>query len=261
MSEPRTLKILANGVSGTGKSTFACSFPKIGYISTEPNALDCTYTYPKLRENIVEYQEFLPSITEDIKLTFDRLDAYVLKLHQLGKEKKIETLVLDNLTFLSLNRWLFIDKYERQTSSRTGEIDTRGMYGALGNWLYRFSLLYLVSFPGNVVITAHIQRDDENDLKASLTPTAPITADVLGKMRYRITGLVSASIFLHRKKVMLNGKPDWSFYARTIEGEGELAKSRYPLKEIVENISYDSIMKELNGQVGSVARTPTPSQS
>ena len=242
---PKSLKILVSGGPGTGKTTFGLTFPKIAYIGTEPNGLDVSRTNPELQKNIVMGEEFLPTVTEDIKLTFERIEKSIIYAHEQAKAGKIETLFLDNITFLSLNRWLYIEKYEKKVSA-SGEIDTRGMYGALGLWTYRFCLLYIVSFPGNVVISAHEQRDDEQDLKKAMNPNAPVTPDMLGAMRYRIAGLVSASIFLQRKLV---GPGKWKFYARCIEGDGKAAKNRYGLKEVVEDISYQQIMQELNGTI------------
>ena len=245
---PKSFKILVSGGPGTGKTTFGLSFPKVAYFGTEPNGLDVARANPPLAEHIVLSEEFLPTITEDIKLTFDRLEKAILYAHQQAKEGKVETLFLDNITFLSLNRWLYMERYE-QKMSKGGEVDTRGMYGALALWMYRFILLSIVSFPGHVVISAHEQLESEEDRANALYANLPITADLLGSMKHRISGLVSASIFLSRKP-LAPGK--WKFSARCIEGEGKRAKNRYNLSEIVENISYDAICANLNGSVSSV---------
>lgn len=241
---PKTFKILVSGGPGTGKTTFGLSFPKIAYIGTEPNGLDVARANPALQANLVMSEEFLPTVTEDIKVTFDRMEKAILFAHEQAKAGKVETLVMDNITFLSLNRWLYIEKYEKKMTS-SGEVDTRGMYGSLSLWLYRFILLYIVSFPGNVIIAAHEQRDDEQDMKKAMNPATPVTPDMLGGMRYRIAGLVSASIYLTRKLV---GPNKWKFTARCIEGDGKAAKNRYGLPELVEDISYQSILQSLNGR-------------
>lgn len=240
MATPR-FKVLVSGGPGSGKTTFGLSFPKIAYIGTEPGGLDVAEANPDLKKQLVLQEEFLPTITEDVGLTFQRMEKALIYAHEQAKEGKIETLVLDNITFLSLNRWLWMEKYEKKIGAG-GEVDTRGMYGALGMWMYRFVLLYIVSFPGNVVICAHEQKDDENDLKKSMNPNAPITPDMLGAMRYRIAGMVSASIYLSRKLV---GPNKWQFSARCIEGEGKAAKNRYNLPAVVDNISYQSIVDAL----------------
>lgn len=251
MSLPKTFKVLVSGGPGTGKTTFGLSFPKIAYIGTEPNGLDVARSNPELESHLVLTEEFLPSITEDVKATFQRMEDAILYAHQQAKDGKVETLILDNLTFLSLNRWIYIEKYERKTAA-SGEVDTRAMYGNLGMWLYRFILLYIISFPGHVVIVAHDQRDDEADMKRALNPSTPITPDVLGAMKYRIQGLVSASLFLNRKLV---GPNKWKFYARCIEGDGKAAKNRYGLPEIVEDISYQKLVDTLQPTLAPVATT------
>ena len=244
---PKSFKILVSGGPGTGKSWFGCSFPKVAYIGTEPGGLDSILQNPEplameRQKNIVLSETFLPSITEDIKVTFDRMEKAILYAHQQAKEGKVETLFLDNITFLSLNRWLYMDRYERKVSN-SGEVDTRGMYGGLALWMYKFILLSIVSFPGHTIISAHEQLESEEDRANSLYANLPITADLLGSMKYRISGLVSASIFLTRKLV---APSKWKFYARCIEGEGKRAKNRYGLGEVLEDISFQRIADSLS---------------
>ena len=244
---PKSFKILVSGGPGTGKTTFGLSFPKVAYFGTEPNGLDVARANPELQKHIVLSDEFLPSITEDIRLTFDRFDKAILYAHQQAKEGKVETLFLDNITFLSMNRWLYMEKYEQKWGKDINQqlvLDTRGMYGALALWMYRIVLLSIVSFPGHVVISAHEQLESDEDRAKTLYANLPITADLLGSMKYRISGLVSASIFLNRKLVA-PGK--WKFLARCIEGEGKRAKNRYNLNEIVEDISYSALISALDG--------------
>ena len=228
----------------------------MAYVGTEPGGLDSVTQNPEpraqeLQQHLVLQDTYIPTVLEDIKLTFQRLEESLKYAHALAKEGKVESLVLDNITFLSLNRWLYMEKYEcKRTGS--GEVDTRGMYGALALWMYRFILLNVVSFPGHVVICAHEQLESEEDQKSHLYANLPITPDVLGSMKYRVAGLVSASIYLNRR-TLSPGK--WSFEARCIEGAGKRAKNRYGLKEIVTDISYDSIIAEIrNGrQVGGAS--------
>ncbi len=238
----QTFKILASGTTGRRKTTFGMTFPKVYRLGTEPNGIDALICRPDLKPNLVKNEEFIPSITEDLRMLFKRLDVATREAHEWAKAGKVETLLLDNLTFLSMNRWLYIIKHE-PIVNRSGEADTRGMFGALGMWLYNFILLSIVSFPGHVVITAHEhEQSEEQAAKNSLYATTPITADILGGFRDRVGGLVSAVIFLESKKVILNGKPSLSFYARCLESAGKRGKNRYGLPEIVEEISYQTLV-------------------
>lgn len=240
MAIPTSFKILVNGGPGTGKTTFGLTFPAVAYIGTEPNGLDILRSNPKLKPNLAMSEEFLPSPIEDIKDTFIRMSSYIKSIHLAAKEGKVKTLFLDNLTYLSMNRWLWMETYGLKKTEK-GEIDTRGMYGALGLWLYGFLVKEIVSFPGHLIIAAHEQKDDENDLKKALNPEAPVTPDVLGSTRYRVSGLVSASIYLKRSKVAGGFK----FSAQCIEGNQKAAKNRYGLPEVVENISYQALVDYL----------------
>jgi len=251
---PQTFKILASGTTGRRKTTLGLTFPKVYRLGTEPNGIDALICRPDLKPNLIKNEEFIPSVTEPLPLLFKRLEVAVKEAHEWAKQGKVETLFLDNLTFLSINRWLYIIKHEAITG-RGGEPDTRGMYGALGMWLYQFILLSIVSFPGHVVITAHEhEQSDEQAAKNSLYATTPITADILGGFRDRVGGLVSAVIFLESKKVILNGKPSLSFYARCLESAGKRAKNRYGLPEIVEEISYHALVDATNKAQAAVSK-------
>ena len=243
----QTFKILASGTTGRRKTTFGMTFPKVYRLGTEPNGIDALICRPDLKPNLIKNEEFIPSVTEDLRLLFKRLDTSAREAHEWAKQGKVETLLLDNLTFLSINRWLYMLKHEVITG-RNDVMDTRAMYGILGMWLYNFILLSIISFPGHVVITAHEhEQSEEQQTKNSLYATTPITADILGGFRDRVGGLVSAVIFLEQKKgPIVNGKASLSFYARCLESAGKRAKNRYGLGEIIEDISYQTLVDATN---------------
>lgn len=247
----RTLKLLINGESGTGKTRLALTFPKITYLGTEPNGLDVVESEPELKKNIVMKEEFIPSPLEGIKSVFERLDKAIIQAHTAAREGKVETLTLDNLTFLAQNRWIYINECE-PIKARDGSLDTRGMYGALGAWLYKFTLMNICSFPGNVVVTCHEQKDDDEDMKKVVDPTVPITPNILGGFRNKVAGMFSASLYLEVKRGMVNGKVQYVYQARCLKGNQRNAKNRYGLPEIVQDVSYNMIMKHLVNQQGGV---------
>ena len=105
------LKILASGGPGTGKTTFGLSFPKVAWFNLEPGNRVLLETSAN-KQNLSFQGEYIPSITEDIRETFTRLLADIKTTHLAFKEGKVQTLFLDNLTYLFENRWMFINKYE-----------------------------------------------------------------------------------------------------------------------------------------------------
>jgi hypothetical protein len=244
----QTLKVLANGGTGTGKTYLAFTFPKVAYIGTEPNGIDTAKANPELLENLVYADEFIPSPTEDIKVTFERMDAFLTQAHKDAVEGKVETLVLDNVTFLSENRWMFINQHQKLVTAQ-GALDTRGMYGTLSRWLYQFTLTKILSFKGNVVVTCHEQIEGEDAMERKVDKTTPVVPNILGGFREKIAGMFSASIYLEKKRSN-DGK--YSYIARCQKGNMRDAKNRYNLPEIVENVSYKSILGSIN--IGTTAK-------
>lgn len=235
------LKILLNGGTGTGKSFFGIGCPKVAWLITEPGNLVLLDTHPQLKANVVWHEEFIPNPTEDIKATFARLDAAILRAHQDFKDGKIETLFLDNISYLFENRWIYINQYERLVTG-SGALDTRGMYGTLGRWGYKFTIMSLLSFPGNVVVSCHEMVEGEEAMESKVDKTTPIVPNILGGFREKIAGMFSASIYLDKKKT---GENKYSYIARCQKGNQRDAKNRLGLPEIVENVSYQSIVANL----------------
>lgn len=236
-----TLKTLVNGGVGTGKTTYAMSHPKFVYLGTEPNGLDVARSNPKLLENMVWAEEFIPSPSEDIKSVFDRMDQAIIKAHAEAKEGKVKTLILDNISFLSENRWIYINKYERQMSSG-GNLDTRSMYGTLSRWLYHFTLTKILSFGGHVVVSCHEMTEGDEALAKKTDKSTPIVPNILGGFREKIAGMFSASLYLEKKRLAPNS---YQYLARCQKGNQRDAKNRYNLPEIVENVSYSTIMETI----------------
>ena len=241
---PVRLKVMANGGFGTGKTFLAMTFPKWAYAMIEPNGILTAKQNPELLKNMVHFDEFVPSVDEDIKVTFERLSAYIAQCKQDAKEGKIQTFILDNGTHLSEMRWLYIEKYELQTSRKTGEVDTLSGYRALGDWMWKFFIKEVISIPCHVVVTFHQQEEMETVTddggRSKQRPTGRIITSTLGRFRDTAPGLFNASIFLERHKFG-NG---WVFKARCIgpEGAGKPAKNNLGLPEIIDNISFEKIM-------------------
>lgn len=246
----QTLKILSNGGAGTGKTYLGFTFPKIAYIGTEPNGLDTARANLTLLNNLVWADEFIPSTGEDIKDTFGRMEKAIEMAHKDQAEGKVETMFLDNFTFLAENRWIYINKHEPVRSSN-GSLDTRGMYGALSRWLYNFTLTRLLSFKGNVVVSCHEQTEGEEAMDNKTNKAMTIAPAILGGFRDKVAGMFSASIYLEKKR---KGENLYEYWARCQEGNQRPAKNRYNLPEMIKDVSYNSIFASI-GKGASVAQT------
>lgn len=246
----QTLKILGNGGAGTGKTFFLFTCPKIAYLGTEPNGLDTARANPTLLANLVWADEFIPSAGEDIKVTFERLEKGIQQAHDDYAKGLVETLGLDNFTYLAQNRWVYINKYEAQRT-KNGEIDTRSMYGTLSRWLYNFTLTRILSFKGNVVVTCHEQTEGEEAMENKTNKAMTIAPSILGGFRDMASGMFSASIFFEKKR---KGENTYEYWARCQEGNMRPAKNRYNLPEMVKDVSYkailDNIGKGVNAPIG-----------
>jgi len=231
-----TIKSLIVGPPGSGKTFFAGSYPKSYWISTEPDGYTSVMMNPKLSSNTVKQEYFIPSPLEGVDKVFLRTAEAFKEAHQLYRDGKIETLILDNMTYFAENRWMYINQFQKQTT-RSGEDDTRGMYGVLGRWLYEFTLLNICSFPGNVVVTCHIKQEHEEALKKKVGKD-DIVADILGGFRNQAPGMFSLVLFLDKIR---KGDNQYDYLARADLGAGKLAKNRYNLPEIIKNVSYTTV--------------------
>jgi len=173
---------------------------------------------------------------------FDRLTKFCDKIREDAKSGKIETFILDPVTMLAENRWIYINVFE-QIKTAKGALDTRSMYGNLGRWLYKFILTEVLTIPCNVIITVHEQEEQEEDDKGKTYKTGKIEPAILGGFRDRIAGMVNAHIFLELKRDQ--GK--YRYIARCMPSITKRAKNNLGLPEIVEDISYQKIMDNIKG--------------
>lgn len=244
----QTIKAIVNGQTGTGKTQFVFTCPKVAYLCTEPNGLDTARANPTLLENLVWADEFIPSVGEDIKATFERLDKAIDKAHADQATGEVETLGLDNFTFLAQNRWIYINKYEI-ARTKSGEVDIRAMYGTLSRWLYSFTLIKLLSFKGNVIITCHEQTEGEEAMDGKVDKSMTIAPSILGGFRDMVGGMFSASLYLEKRRKSEN---TYEYWVRCQKGNQREAKNRYNLPELIQNVSYKTILES----IGKGAQAP-----
>lgn len=246
------IKVLVNGGFGTGKTFFSMTFPKWAYAMIEPNGIMTAMSNPDLIKNMVYYDSFVPSNDEKILDTFNRLTAFIKKVREDAISGKIEAFILDNISHLSENRWLYINDVQKNMFlTDKSKVDTRSMYGELGRWLYRFTVLDLVSLPCHVIVPVH-EKDEEKEEGGKMVLTGKVISNILGGFRKDVSGLFNASIFLETVK---GGDGKYKYRARCLPGAGKQAKNNLGLPEIVENISYQSIINNLPKHTQSEKQT------
>jgi len=235
----RRFKVLVVGHTGSGKTHFGATFSKPYILFTEPGSEEVILNNKELRKNVVGWDYFIPTSKQDTKRVFEDLIKAIDTARERAEKGEIDTLILDNLTFLALNRMDYIETFE-PTYSRSGEQDTRAMFGALNRWLYNFTLMKILTFPGHVVCTCHIKMEDEESMAKKPDTTTPLMPAILGGFRDTVAGLFSAVFYLDCIKEK-DGK--YHYFARTQKGNKKLAKNRFNLPEILENISYQTLVE------------------
>lgn len=233
------------GGAGSGKTHLACTFPKFYMIATEPNNHWVWKLNPGLEKNKVVHKYFLPS-KDTLKDMFNSVSKAIEEAKQLYKDGKVETLIIDNGTYLMHNRWLWQNEYAKK-QTRTGEVDTRGMYGDLRSWGYKFFTLEVLSFPGNIVVNFHEMQENEEALDKKTDKTITIVPNIVGGLRNDMDGLFSNVFYLVKIKTKEGG---YKFKCRTNKGANKNAKNRFGLDEVLEDVSYQTIREAITKKIG-----------
>jgi hypothetical protein len=218
-----------------------------------------------LLKNLVEYEMLYvdPDSGKDAIRDFVEERSGVLykalaRARELAKKGAVETLVLDNLTYVSLLFWEYMLRYKSNDYlTDKGLVNKLQMYGGLNSWLFRFCICELLPFKGNVLVTAHLKSESEEKLnKKKQQQDVSAVPNILGGFRDQCEGLFAASLYLERKTNTVadkNGKPQLvtKYLAYTQQqvvpafGSKILAKNRYGLPPIIENVSYEAILKHI----------------
>ena len=255
MSESNGLlrvRTLLQGGPGSGKTHLSATFPKFYAVISTPGEEDTWKVRPGLAANAVKVVYAAPTEPKDTKRVFEELAVNLKEARDLATKGEVITLVIDNFTNLVEHRWVYINEFEKQIS-RTGEIDTRGMYGSLGRWCHTFVTMGLLTFPGNLVVIVHEQVEEDDTLDKLPDKTSPISPAVLGGFRHRMAAYFSLVLSLEKQRQPTG---QYKFLARTNKGNQRNAKSRYPLPELLEDISYSKIQAVIQQSMDSGAVKP-----
>jgi len=228
------------GTYGSGKTYAASTFPKAYFAFTSNGEENTIINNKELHKNVVGWDFFVPESKDDTKRVFEELDKKCIEAKELAKKGEIETFVLDNLTYLAENRWIYLNRYEPITS-RDGALDTRGMYGALGRWLYEFVYTKILTIPCSVIVNVHEDMESDEQMAKKIDKSSPIVPAILGGFRDKIGGMVDFVLYL--TKLEKGGK--YEYWARTNLGNGRQAKSRFNLPATLQNFNYQTLMESI----------------
>lgn len=233
--------VIAVGDTGCGKTHFASSYPNSYVIFTEPDSVQTLLTSGNANNcYYFEDKDCIPDSDEALKKYDKTIESHIKQAKKLHEEGKVETLVIDNFTYLAHNYWLQIVQFE-QMYSKQGNVDTLKMYGVLKDKLYRLTLMKILTFPGNVVVTVHEQMENEEVMAKKPDQGDPVVPQIMGGFRSEIAGLFSAVLYL---MVTLKDK-EYIYYALTSKMQQRRAKNRFNLPAVIKNPSYNSITEEI----------------
>ena len=216
------LKVLIYGKSGTGKTTFASTFPK-------PYVFDFDGGMLSQRSKDVDFD------------TYDTWNGVLSKLEELEREKKYETLVLDSVTTMQeymMKQILTLTRKPRGTQYEWGilVLDLKDLF------------LRLSKMAPNIVITAH-----EIILQDEITTEIIVQPLVYGKKTPGQMPLWFDEIYRMQVGRTKEGKPEYQML--TTADVKYTAKSRLGVLEPVTVWSkdgkamnaYDIIMGKVKG--------------
>lgn len=247
------IRALVRGEPGNGKTWLAATFPQSYMIIGTPGEEDTWLYRPELKKNVVKSVVACPQDADDSKRAFQVLEDSIKEAKLLHTQGKVKTLVIDPITNIVENRWVYINRWGVK-KTRQGEVDTRGMYGDLNRWCHDLVALKLLTFPGNLIVTVHEQVEEDEAMDKLPDKSSPISPAILGGFRYRIGAYFSLNMWMEKKLV---GAGQYRYVAHLNKGMQRNAKSRYPLPDVIEDISYQKIMEYMEKAVKQPIGVPT----
>ena len=239
------LKALVIGGSGSGKTHFSLTCPKCAIAVTEPSGLDTAIVNPSLRDNIVVWEDFIPKSLKDTERVFSDLSKWLAEVRIMVSKGEVETVIIDNFTYFVDNMFLYMQEFQMPLT-KGGEDNKLALYADLGNKLYTFILMELLTIPSNLIVTCHERSETDEALKKKTDKTNTVVANIVSGFRDKIDGLFSLVLYLNK---IPKGDNKYEYWGRVNKGNNRNGKNRFNLKELISNISYQSIITEISNAV------------
>lgn len=205
-NEPTRYLIGLIGEPGSGKTRQALSFPACYVICCDPEGIQILKE-PRnnhIADNLIWYEYFATEVKSDAKALFkqtsnpeERTSLYGVLAHikQLAKDGQIRTVILDGLSYMCD---LFGLKAAIDQPGNT-ESDRWAYYRQLKNdmtWFLKSNLFTLTRYGLNVIFTAHIQREADEQQKKQANTEVDIAPRLEGGIRQAIAGMPRAMLYL-----------------------------------------------------------------
>jgi hypothetical protein len=251
---------------GAGKTRQSISFPKNYFVSIgDSYGLRTILEDPKnapLRKNLVWHQAVDLEDKKDAKEIFrvtekpdDRGSIFGILAHvkQMAKEDAIETVTLDGMSFISDYKGAELAK-----GAGTSESDRWSYYRQLKHdltWFVNSNVMPLVTrHKLNVIITAHVQRIDEDEKQKQTSRDADMAPRIEGSFRASLAGLPRAMIYLHQGVEMKGAEQVVKYRAFCqkvkVPHVGLVpAKNSYslpPVLDVTDKFLYDILLQSMN---------------
>lgn len=212
------LKVLAYGKSGTGKTTFACTFPK-------PYIFDFDGGMLSQRGKDIEFD------------TYHNWKSFEMKLRELEQVCKYETLVIDSVTTMQEYMMAEILSLNKRSEPTLHE------WGRLIDWMQGL-FLKMTKMVHHIVVVAH-----EQVMQDEITSEILVLPLIVGKKLPAQLPLWFDEVFrCQTTRSPIGGKPVYQIL--TTADVKYTAKSRLGCLDSVEVPDYNVIISKLKASVG-----------
>lgn len=235
------LKVLVYGGSGTGKSTFSCSFPK-------PYVFDFDNGLLSVRGRDIEYDTYIDksNLRPD---AYEKFNAKLEELHAYAPgQMPYQTVILDSITTMQEAVLRSIQSVNRTIGKQTTLQEWGMLVGKMEDILYRINSLNV-----NIVAIAH-----EQIIQDELSSEIMVLPLIVGKKLPDRIGLFFDEVYNSRVDRGQGGRPVYQMM--TVADRKYKAKSRLNCFDVIENgFSYQVMIDKLTraGRTASPAPVPT----